>query len=35
MIAAQIKGFPLAGLLANVMVQDLAELSLNLTKPDI
>ncbi|TKJ94581.1 host cell division inhibitor Icd-like protein [Erwinia persicina] len=31
----QIKGFPLDSLLAKVMVQDLAELSLNLTKPDI
>ena len=35
MIAAQIKGFPLDSLLAKVMVQNLAKLSLNLTKPDI
>ncbi|EHP8719107.1 host cell division inhibitor Icd-like protein [Salmonella enterica subsp. enterica serovar Infantis] len=35
MIAAQMKGFPLAGLLSNVMAENLAKLSLNLTKPDI
>ncbi|EPL7088927.1 host cell division inhibitor Icd-like protein [Enterobacter hormaechei] len=35
MIAAQIKGFPLDSLFAKVMVQNLAKLSLNLTKPDI
>lgn len=35
MNAVQMKGFPLAGLLSIVMVNGLAKLSLNLTKPDI
>ncbi|WRX88974.1 host cell division inhibitor Icd-like protein [Escherichia coli] len=35
MTAVQMKGFPLAGLLSNVMAENLAKLSLNLTKPDI
>lgn len=35
MPAVQMKGFPLAGLLSNVMAENLAKLSLNLTKPDI
>lgn len=35
MATVQNKGFPLAGLLANVMAENLAKLSLNLTKPDI
>ena len=34
-MTVQGKGFPLAGLLSNVMVQDLVKLSLNLTKPHI
>lgn len=35
MPAVQMKGFSLAGLLSNVMAENLAKLSLNLTKPDI
>ena len=35
MPAVQMKGFPLAALLSNVMAENLAKLSLNLTKPDI